>query len=127
MLAAFTNMVFTQLISALSRLIAITFSAPVFIAPGLIIGILGGVMGQVYMKAQLSIKRERSNARSPVVAEVNGAFAGLISIRAFGVQQMFRQRSTAKINKCSSLDLVYFNLNRWVGVRAQVRLIAAAS
>jgi H+/Cl- antiporter ClcA len=115
------NTVLAIIISAMSRLVAIAFSAPVFIIPGLFIGICGGVLGQVYMKAQMSVKRERSNAKSPVLAEINGAFAGLISIRAFGVQQMFTQQGVSKINKYTQLSILFYFLNRWVSVRVQVR------
>jgi hypothetical protein len=103
-----SNMTLNILISSLSRLVAIAFSAPVFIIPGLFIGICGGLMGQIYMKAQMSVKRERSNAKSPVVAEVNGAFTGLVSIRAFGVQQMFTQQGMNKINKYTELSVLFY-------------------
>jgi H+/Cl- antiporter ClcA len=126
-LAQLFNMVVAILISAMSRLVAIAFSAPVFIVPGLVIGICGGVLGQVYMKAQMSVKRERSNAKSPVVAEVNGAFAGLVSIRAFGVQKMFTQQGVDKINKYTQLSILFYFLNRWISVRIQVWRPTAAS
>jgi hypothetical protein len=103
-----SNYTLAILISSLSRLVAIAFSAPVFIIPGLFIGICGGLMGQIYMKAQMSVKRERSNAKSPVVAEINGAFTGLVSIRAFGVQQMFTQQSVHKINKYTELSVLFY-------------------
>jgi hypothetical protein len=34
-----------------------------FIMPGIVVGLCGLVLGQAYMKAQLSVKRERSNAK----------------------------------------------------------------
>jgi hypothetical protein len=114
------NMNLALLISAMSRLIAVAFSAPVFILPGLAIGFLGGVLGQLYMKAQLSVKRERSNAKSPVLAEVNGAFAGLISIRAFGMETMFKKQCVDKVNNYTRVSIVFWNLNRWIAVRIQV-------
>jgi ABC-type multidrug transport system fused ATPase/permease subunit len=54
-----------MIVMCLSRLIAIAFSAPVFILPGVVIGIIGAAIGQVYIKAQLSVKRERSIAKVP--------------------------------------------------------------
>jgi ABC-type multidrug transport system fused ATPase/permease subunit len=115
-----TNVVLLLIIACLSRLVAIIFSAPIFIIPGLLIGIVGGMMGQLYIKAQVSVKREQSNAKSPVLAEVNGAFDGLASIRAFGAQDMFTRRSIAKINKYSHVSVLLYNLNKWISVRIQV-------
>jgi ABC-type multidrug transport system fused ATPase/permease subunit len=56
MMSAFIGMS----IMCLSRLVAVAFSAPAFILPGVVLGGLGGLLGQIYIKAQLSVKRERS-------------------------------------------------------------------
>jgi ABC-type multidrug transport system fused ATPase/permease subunit len=62
-LVRMTNHFIAKLVMCLSRLIAIAFSAPAFILPGFVIGSLGGLLGQIYIKAQLSVKRERSIAK----------------------------------------------------------------
>lgn len=51
--------------------------APVFIIPAVLIASAGGFLGGVYMLAQLSIKREMSNAKAPVLGAFGGAMAGL--------------------------------------------------
>jgi ABC-type multidrug transport system fused ATPase/permease subunit len=107
-LARLSNTALVLVISSLSRLVAIAFSAPAFIIPGLVIGAFGGFLGQIYLRAQMSVKRERSNAKSLVVAEVNDAFTGLVSIRAFGVQQRFTQQSVDKINAYMQLSILMF-------------------
>jgi hypothetical protein len=50
-------------VAALSRLLAIMISAPVFVIPAALVAGIGAVLSQVYIKAQLSVKRERSNAK----------------------------------------------------------------
>ena len=50
---------------------------PIFVIPGLLLGAVGGYLGQVYMKAQLSVKREMSNAKAPVLGHFGAAIAGL--------------------------------------------------
>jgi H+/Cl- antiporter ClcA len=59
------------------KLGAVVTMTPVFLAPGLFIGVLGGWIGRIYMKAQLSVKREMSNAKSPVLGHFGAAIAGL--------------------------------------------------
>jgi hypothetical protein len=49
----------------------------IFIIPGTIVATLGGWCGQIYIKAQLSVKREMSNARSPVLGHFGAAISGL--------------------------------------------------
>ncbi|EED85726.1 predicted protein [Postia placenta Mad-698-R] len=53
----------------------------------------GGYIGHIFMKAQLSVKREMSNARAPVLGHIGSAFSGLVSIRAFGAQQAYKKAS----------------------------------
>jgi len=40
------------------RLCAVIIVTPIFIVPGLFVALVGTVMGSIYLKAQLSIKRE---------------------------------------------------------------------
>lgn len=56
-------------VSMLIKLSAVVFVTPVFIGPGILVFVLGGWVGQVYIKAQLSVKREMSNARAPVLGQ----------------------------------------------------------
>jgi hypothetical protein len=51
------------------RLGAVVLMSPVFLIPGIIVGGIGGWIGQIYMAAQLSVKREMSNAKAPVVGQ----------------------------------------------------------
>lgn len=59
------------------KFIGIIIISPVFIFPSIGVALLGAWFGQIYMKGQLSVKREMSNARSPVLAHFGAAIAGL--------------------------------------------------
>lgn len=59
------------------KLAAVVYMTPVFLIPGLTIGGLGAWFGNLYIKAQLSVKREMTNSRSPVFTHFNAAIAGL--------------------------------------------------
>lgn len=48
---------------------AVVVITPIFFFPGVAVAFLGAVCGQVYIKAQLSVKREMSNARAPVLGQ----------------------------------------------------------
>ncbi|OSX68144.1 hypothetical protein POSPLADRAFT_1043275 [Postia placenta MAD-698-R-SB12] len=72
---------------------AVVITSPLFLTPGIIIALAGGYIGHIFMKAQLSVKREMSNARAPVLGHIGSAFSGLVSIRAFGAQQAYKKAS----------------------------------
>ena len=61
----------------ITKLGGIVMFSPIFLVAGLVIAAAGGWCGEIYMKAQLSVKREMSNARAPVLANFGAAIAGL--------------------------------------------------
>ncbi|EMD39557.1 hypothetical protein CERSUDRAFT_111872 [Gelatoporia subvermispora B] len=91
--------------------------SPLFVIPGSIITVIGGICGQLYMKAQLCVKREMSNAKAPVLGHFGAAIAGLTSIRAYGAQDSFRQESFRRINRYTRAAVPFYNLNRWLCIR----------
>ncbi len=48
---------------------SIILFSPAFIFPGVVLTCLGGVFGQLYMKAQLPVKRCNANAKSPLLGQ----------------------------------------------------------
>lgn len=61
----------------LFRLLGVVFVAPIFFLPGLLVGVVGAMCGQLYIMSQLSVKREMSNARAPVLGHFGAAINGL--------------------------------------------------
>lgn len=59
------------------KLAAVVLFTPIFVIPGVFMAIVGGYCGQIYIKAQLSVKREMSVARTPVLGHFGAAMAGL--------------------------------------------------
>ncbi|KAH9952289.1 hypothetical protein BGW80DRAFT_1430860 [Lactifluus volemus] len=104
-------------ISMLIKLIAIMYLTPVFTIPGVIVAVFGAWLGQVYMKAQIAIKREMSNAKAPVLGHFGAAVSGLASIRAYGAQVAFRQESYKRIDRYSRAGRSFYNMNRWISLR----------
>ena len=61
----------------LMKLGGIILYIPVFIIPSIVFSIAGGYLGTIYLKAQMSVKREMSNAKSPVISVFSSAIGGL--------------------------------------------------
>lgn len=56
---------------------AVVLYTPLFLMPSILIAVGGGWLGTIYIKAQLSVKREMSNAKSPILGVLGGAISGL--------------------------------------------------
>jgi hypothetical protein len=116
-----------------AKLAGVLVYTPAFIFPAMFVFVCGWLIGRVYMRAQLSVKREQSVAKAPVLGAFSGAIAGLskcfrlllrlgavshrvfpASIRAYGAQEAFKKESMTRIDKHVRASRVYYNLNRCV-------------
>lgn len=72
---------FSQLFESLTimiiRFIGIMYFAPIFGVIGLFLLLTGTLIGDIYMKTQLSVKREMSKAKAPVLSHFGAAVEGL--------------------------------------------------
>ncbi|CAE6444373.1 unnamed protein product, partial [Rhizoctonia solani] len=106
-------------ITLVSRFIAVIVFSPIFTMPGVALFIVGYLIGQVYIVAQLSVKREMSNARSPLFSHFGAALQGIISIRAYGAEDLFKNEALKRIDKYTRSGRTFYNLNRWISVRME--------
>ncbi|KAF8608398.1 hypothetical protein BDV93DRAFT_519443 [Ceratobasidium sp. AG-I] len=104
-------------IALLLRFIAVIAFSPIFTLPGILIFVIGFWIGQLYIAAQLSVKREMSNARSPLFSHFGAALAGITSIRAYGAEDQFRNEALRRIDKYTRAGRIVYNLDRWIGIR----------
>ncbi|KAF9564162.1 P-loop containing nucleoside triphosphate hydrolase protein [Agrocybe pediades] len=106
-----------KFIGMLAKLAAIVFFTPVFVFPGTAVGLLGAYFGNRYLRTQLSVKREMSNARSPILAHFSEALHGLVSIRAYGAEAAFARETYRRTDHYSRTARVSWAANRWIGFR----------
>ncbi|KAJ7449230.1 hypothetical protein FB451DRAFT_754458 [Mycena latifolia] len=108
---------FDSSLSMLTRFIAVVIFTPLFFIPAALVGVIGVWCGKVYMASQLSVKREMSNVKAPVIGHIGATMAGLASVRAYGAQESQIQISINRINRLTRASRTFANLNRWVIIR----------
>ncbi|KAF8071880.1 hypothetical protein FPV67DRAFT_1779021 [Lyophyllum atratum] len=96
---------------------AIIIMTPMFLGPSILVTILGGFCGQIYITAQMPVKRMMSNAKAPVLGHFGATMTGLTSIRAFGAQESFSLDSLRYIDGYTRTARTFYNVNRWINVR----------
>ncbi|KIP07615.1 hypothetical protein PHLGIDRAFT_413728 [Phlebiopsis gigantea 11061_1 CR5-6] len=111
------QVVVTMILGMITKLGVVVLYTPVFLPPALVIVSFGIWLGSLYIKTQLSVKREMSNAKAPVLATFGGAIHGLVSIRAYGAQTAFREELFKRINDYTRAGRIFWCLNRWIAVR----------
>ncbi|KAG8713050.1 hypothetical protein FRC11_013442, partial [Ceratobasidium sp. 423] len=107
-------------IQLFSRFIAVILVSPAFTFTGALLLALGIWIGQVYISAQLSVKRHMSNARSPMFSYFHAALAGIPTIRAYGAEEMVRKEVQDRVDTYTRAARTFWNLNRWIAIRMDV-------
>ncbi|KAK7439769.1 hypothetical protein VKT23_017344 [Stygiomarasmius scandens] len=103
--------------SLVLKLGAVVLFTPIFLIPGVIALAIGFWLGSMYLKAQMSVRREMSNKKAPVLGHLGSAIHGLVSIRAYGVQSNFKAQLQEYIDQYSRAARVFYNLQRWIAFR----------
>ncbi|KAJ7246497.1 multidrug resistance-associated ABC transporter [Mycena rebaudengoi] len=122
----------------LIELCSIVLVVPQVLFVGLLVGFLGYLLGQIYMSAQLGVKRHVSNAKAPILAHLGAAVGGLgkylllsqrpdtsdrdsiVSVRAYGAQEAFINQSFSRLDNYSRAIRPYENLLNWISTRLDI-------
>ncbi|KJK92870.1 hypothetical protein H633G_03246 [Metarhizium anisopliae BRIP 53284] len=100
------------------RLGAVSSIMPIFMIPGLITCFIGVLIGEMYTRTAVVIKRLTSSSQSPVFSQFADTLSGLAIIRARKDKpQGFRFDLADKLRIWSATAEANYNCNRWVGVR----------
>ena len=59
------------------KMMGVVVFTPVFLFPALVVAAGGVISGNIYMKAQLCVKREMSAAKAPVLGHFGAAISGI--------------------------------------------------
>lgn len=100
------------------RIAAVSTIMPVFMIPALFTCLFGVVIGEMYTRTAVVVKRLTSSAQSPVFSQFADTLAGLSIIRArAGKSHEFGRELAAKLRVWSAASETNYNANRWVAVR----------
>lgn len=76
-LARATQIVTQVIIFLLMKVVSVVIFSPIFLVPALLVALADFICGHVYMKAQMPVKRELSNAKAPVLGHFGAAVNGI--------------------------------------------------
>ncbi|KAJ7442558.1 hypothetical protein B0H11DRAFT_1932336 [Mycena galericulata] len=105
-----------QMVSMAVTLGPIVLFTLVFFGPGVVLFILGTYFGRLFMPPRISVKREMSNTRAPVLGfpkpqvDFGTAVEGLVSIRTYECQQAFSKESLQRLDRYTRTARLSFDL-----------------
>ncbi|KAJ8473273.1 hypothetical protein ONZ51_g7973 [Trametes cubensis] len=116
-IAGTTSLLVEITLFMLVRVVAIILFSPVFIFPAILVVSVSALCGQIFMKAQLSVKRELSNHKAPVLAHFGATISGITSVRAYGAQEAFKREAYRRVDRLTRVTVIYTNLSCWIESR----------
>lgn len=66
-----------KIMSMAVKLVSVFLYTPIFIIPTIVLGTIAAFLGKIFGRAQLSVQRELSNSRAPVLGHFEASIAGL--------------------------------------------------
>ncbi|CDO76128.1 hypothetical protein BN946_scf184876.g21 [Trametes cinnabarina] len=112
-----TELVIQVFIFMLLKIVAIITFSPIFVIPAALVSLASALCAHVFIKVQLSVKRELSNSKAPVLAHFGAAVSGIVSVRAFGAQGAFKAEAYRRIDRFTSVSVTFSNVTRWLNMR----------
>ncbi|KAF6820210.1 ABC multidrug transporter [Colletotrichum sojae] len=103
------------------RIFAISSILPVFMLPAAVTCFVGIIVGEMYTRTAVTIKRLVASAQSPIFTQFADTLAGLAVVRArSGMSDQFGKNLAEKLGVWSRAAEATFNCNRWVAMRVDV-------
>ncbi|PKY09269.1 putative ABC multidrug transporter [Aspergillus campestris IBT 28561] len=102
----------------LLRIASVASIMPIFALPAAIVCTAGFLIGEMYTRAQVSIKRLCSVNYSPIFSHFTDSLSGISVIRARqGMDKAFQKLLAKKLAVHARSAEAQYNCNRWVSVR----------
>lgn len=118
MLSQLLRMFLDNFVQLFFRIAAVSSIMPVFMVPSFFTCLFGILVGELYTRTAVIVKRLTSSAQSPVFSQFADTLAGLPIIRArAGMSEAFGRELADKLRVWSASAETGFNCNRWVSVR----------
>lgn len=102
------------------KFVLLIYMVPAFAPLALAVGVVGGIVGEFYVRAQMDVKRESSNAKSPLYSQFAAAVSGVTSIRAYGAEAKVQRQLQVRADHYTQCATSMYNLNRWINIRVDV-------
>lgn len=104
----------------LLRLASIASIMPIFALPAGFFCLIGFATGELYSRAEISIKRLVAVKFAPVFSHFNDTSAGIAVIRGRQMDGVFQKLLADKLAQHMRAAEAQFNCNRWVSVRSDL-------
>ncbi|KAB8212594.1 P-loop containing nucleoside triphosphate hydrolase protein [Aspergillus parasiticus] len=112
----------------LLRIASVASIMPIFALPAAVICTVGFILGEMYTRTQVSIKRLTSINYSPVFSHFTDSLSGLCVIRARKDMDVVFQRLLAeKLAVHARSAETQYNCNRWISVRSDLCAASVAA
>ncbi|KAJ7147242.1 hypothetical protein C8R46DRAFT_1129771 [Mycena filopes] len=87
---------------------------PPFVVPACILALLYRAIAIGYIGTSRDLRRMESNNRSPIFSNFGEVLTGIVTVRAFSVENRFLQNFFQSVDGMNQMWSTFWNLNRWL-------------
>ncbi|KAF9442983.1 hypothetical protein P691DRAFT_713861, partial [Macrolepiota fuliginosa MF-IS2] len=113
-LAGSLQSVNSSLASFFAAILAVTFVFPSFLIPAFFIGFAYRELAIGYLNTGRDLRRMESNTRSPIFSDFGELLEGIVTVRAFSVENRFLNNIHGKIDVTTKMWYTFWMTNRWL-------------
>ncbi|OCH88899.1 multidrug resistance-associated ABC transporter [Obba rivulosa] len=113
-LASSLQAVNSSLANFAASIITVVIVFPLFIFPAGILGYFYRRAAIGYLNTGRDVRRMESNTRSPIFANFSELLEGIVTVRAFSVEQAFLEDLYTKIDLTTRMWYTFWMTNRWL-------------
>ncbi|KAJ7846310.1 multidrug resistance-associated ABC transporter [Mycena leptocephala] len=113
-LAGSLQTVNSSLAGFFASVIVITVVFPGFLFPAIVLGYIYYRLAIGYLNTGRDLRRMESNSRSPIYSDFGELLEGIVTVRAFSVENRFLDNLHTRINTATKMWYVFWMTNRWL-------------
>ncbi|KAF9447375.1 hypothetical protein P691DRAFT_782489 [Macrolepiota fuliginosa MF-IS2] len=113
-LAGSLQAVNSSLASFFAAILIVTYVFPSFLVPTFFIGFAYRELAIGYLNTGRDLRRMESNSRSPIFSDFSELLEGIVTVRAFSMENRFLDNLHKKIDVTTKMWYMFWMTNRWL-------------
>ncbi|KAJ7624560.1 hypothetical protein FB45DRAFT_84390 [Roridomyces roridus] len=97
-----------------ASVITITVVFPGFLFPAVVLGFVYYRLGIGYLNTGRDLRRMESNSRSPIYSDFGELLEGIVTVRAFSVENRFLDGLHKRVDTATKMWYTFWMTNRWL-------------
>ncbi|PWN50944.1 P-loop containing nucleoside triphosphate hydrolase protein [Violaceomyces palustris] len=112
--------ILSYIISLFTAVAVMAYAIPIYTLPAMVFAYIYWIFASGYVRTGRDLQRLESVTRSPIFQSFSELLSGIVTVRAFGAQERFKETLLHRLDRTQSCWNLFWMSNRWLLVRFDV-------